>query len=130
MMIITTYITLQLGIAILLANPIGSPLISLINFIAVYLLYLKVRPFIIQHIQNQKGFEKLVTILNDSTRNMFGAKYFGSFVDKQILATSKDAQNDDRSKDIAAYVGADFYLSLLVFAHAVTPALIITLLFF
>ena len=127
---IAAYITLQLGIVTLLANPANNALLSMINIIAVYLLYLKVRQFIVQHIQRQKGFEKFVSIVHDNNRNMFAAKHFGSFIDKRILSTSKDARSDDRSKDVAAYVGTDFYLSLLVFAHAVTPALIINLVFF
>ncbi|CAH1590139.1 conserved hypothetical protein [Vibrio jasicida] len=127
---IITYLCLQLGIVTLLVNPMGSLLLSTLNIIGVYLLYQKARPLIVNHIQNQKNFEKYVNIVHHNNRNMFAAKQFGSFIDSTILATPKESQSVDRSKNITAYIATDFHLSALVIAYATSPALVIYLLFF
>lgn len=68
---ILIYITLQLGIITLLVNPMDSLLLSTLNIIGVYLLYQKIRPLIINHIRDQKNFEKYVNIVYRNNRNMF-----------------------------------------------------------
>ncbi|POB46962.1 hypothetical protein CRN52_12860 [Vibrio vulnificus] len=130
MMNILIYITLQLGIITLLVNPMDSLLLSTLNIIGVYLLYKKIRPLVINHILDQKNFDKYVNIVHRNHRNMFAAKQFGSFIDSTILATPKESQSVDRSKNITAYIATDFHLSALVIAYATSPALVIYLFFF